>query len=272
MFAWLKPAPEIARLPAEQVDPVYRRLRRQVFAGIFLGYAGYYLVRKNFSLAIPDILKAYPQHTKAELGTALTALSVAYGFSKFLMGSVSDRSNPRYFLPLGLALSAAVTLAFGCMPALYLSLSWMICLQGLNGWCNGMGWAPCGKTMVHWFSRGERGRAVSCWNVAHNVGGALVATLAACGVMLLGDWTAKFTFNAGVALVWRRPRAPARFPRDLPYPCPGQPFALVPGRGQRLRLLRPLWGRRLGAHLPADRQAFRLPAIQRGVVLSLIHI
>lgn len=201
MFAWLKPAPEIARLPAEQVDPVYRRLRRQVFAGIFLGYAGYYLVRKNFSLAIPDILKAYPQHTKAELGTALTALSVAYGFSKFLMGSVSDRSNPRYFLPLGLALSAAVTLAFGCLPALYLSLSWMICLQGLNGWCNGMGWAPCGKTMVHWFSRGERGRAVSCWNVAHNVGGALVATLAACGVMLLGDWTAKFTFNAGIALV-----------------------------------------------------------------------
>ena len=130
MFAWLQPAPEIARLPAEQVDPVYRRLRRQVFAGIFLGYAGYYLVRKNFSLAIPDILKAYPQHTKAELGTALTALSVAYGFSKFLMGSVSDRSNPRYFLPLGLALSAAVTLAFGCMGG---GVGWIADRAGWGG-------------------------------------------------------------------------------------------------------------------------------------------
>jgi OPA family glycerol-3-phosphate transporter-like MFS transporter len=60
---------------------------------------------------------------------------------------------------------------------IYLSLTLMIVLQTLNGWFNGMGWAPCGKTMVHWFSTKERGRAVSIWNVAHNVGGALVATI-----------------------------------------------------------------------------------------------
>ena len=40
-----------------------------------------------------------------------------------------------------------------------------------------MGWPPCGKTMVHWFSTRERGLTVSVWNTAHNVGGALVATL-----------------------------------------------------------------------------------------------
>ncbi len=34
----------------------YRRLRIQVFAGIFVGYAGYYLVRKNFSLAMPYLI------------------------------------------------------------------------------------------------------------------------------------------------------------------------------------------------------------------------
>ena len=37
MIHLLQPAPAIERLPAEQMDPVYRRLRRQVFAGIFLG-------------------------------------------------------------------------------------------------------------------------------------------------------------------------------------------------------------------------------------------
>src|SRR6188472_2070566 len=90
------------------VDRAYRRHRRSVFAGIFIGYAAYYLVRNNLALAIPDILREYPQRSKAELGTALTALSIAYGVSKFLMGSVSDRSNPRYFLPLGLLLSSAI--------------------------------------------------------------------------------------------------------------------------------------------------------------------
>ena len=50
--------------------------RPSVFAGIFLGYAAYYLVRNNLALAIPDILREYPQHSKAELGTALTGLSI----------------------------------------------------------------------------------------------------------------------------------------------------------------------------------------------------
>jgi len=205
MISFLKPAPEAARLPAERIDSEYRRLRWQVFAGIFIGYAAYYLVRKNFSLAMPDILKEFPQYSKAQLGSAMTGLSVAYGFSKFLMGSVSDRSNPRYFLPLGLLLSCAVLLIFGFVKEVYLSLTVMIVLQTLNGWFNGMGWAPCGKTMVHWFSTKERGRAVSIWNVAHNVGGALVATIALIGVTLFHDWGAKFYFNAlvsvGIAVV-----------------------------------------------------------------------
>src|SRR6187431_777357 len=108
MFSFLKPAPAVDRLPAEQIDPEYRRLRLQVFIGIFIGYAAYYLVRKNLSLAIPDIQTDYPGYSRAALGTGLTGLSIAYGFSKFLMGSISDRSNPRYFLPLGLLLSCAV--------------------------------------------------------------------------------------------------------------------------------------------------------------------
>jgi len=41
----------------EKIDPTYKRLRWQVFIGIFIGYAGYYLVRKNFSLAMPYLSK-----------------------------------------------------------------------------------------------------------------------------------------------------------------------------------------------------------------------
>ena len=80
MIGWLRPAPFAEPMPAGDVDPSYRRLRRRVFAGIFVGYAGYYLVRNNLALAIPDLLREHPEYTKAALGTALTGLSIAYVF------------------------------------------------------------------------------------------------------------------------------------------------------------------------------------------------
>jgi MFS transporter, OPA family, glycerol-3-phosphate transporter len=199
MMDFLKPAPDKERIPANRIDSAYRRSRIRVFLGIFTGYAAYYLVRNNVALAIPDILQLHPEYSKAELGMALTGLSIAYGISKFLMGSISDRSNPKYFLPLGLLLSCAIAFLCGTVKAIYASLFILVMLQTFNGWVQGMGWPPCGKSMVHWFSTRERGLTVSVWNVAHNVGGALVANLALLGMTLYQDWGAKFYFNALVA-------------------------------------------------------------------------
>ncbi|MGE3507359.1 MAG: phosphoglycerate transporter protein PgtP [Vicinamibacterales bacterium] len=197
----LAPAPSVEPLPAERIDPEYRRLRRQVFVGIFVGYAAYYLVRNTLALAIPDLLKAYPQYSKAQWGLALTGLSVAYGLSKFLMGAVSDRSNPKHFLPLGLLCSAGIMFVSGTVKIVFESLALVILLQVINGWVQGMGWPPCGKLMVHWWSARERGLIVSAWNTAHNVGGALVASFALAGMALFGDWGAKLAFNAAIAAV-----------------------------------------------------------------------
>src|SRR5258705_6541152 len=111
----------VVAVPTESVDREYKRNRRSVYAGIFFGYAAYYLVRNNLALAIPDILKEHPQYTNADLGWALTATSIAYGVSKFLMGSVSDRSNPKYFLPLRLLLSCTLMAISGMFKAIYAS-------------------------------------------------------------------------------------------------------------------------------------------------------
>ena len=43
-------------LPKEKIDSVYKSMRFKVFMGSFLGYAAYYLVRKNLSLAAPDMI------------------------------------------------------------------------------------------------------------------------------------------------------------------------------------------------------------------------
>ncbi|HHU9677774.1 TPA: MFS transporter, partial [Escherichia coli] len=114
MLSIFKPAPHKARLPTAEIDPTYRRLRWQIFLGIFFGYAAYYLVRKNFALAMPYLVEQ--GFSRGDLGFALSGISIAYGFSKFIMGSVSDRSNPRVFLPAGLILAAAVMLFMGFVP------------------------------------------------------------------------------------------------------------------------------------------------------------
>jgi OPA family glycerol-3-phosphate transporter-like MFS transporter len=195
----LRPAAATAPLAEEKAQAAYRRLRIQVFAGIFVGYAGYYLVRKNFSLAMPYLIDE--GYSRTELGFALSGVSIAYGLSKLLMGSVSDRSNPRYFMALGLGLSACVMFVFGLAPFALSSVAAMAVLLLLNGWFQGMGWPACGRTMVHWFSVGERGMKMAVWNVAHNIGGGLVGPLFLVGLALTGgDWRSVFYLNAGCAV------------------------------------------------------------------------
>ncbi len=162
MIGFLAPAKHREPLPKDKVDTEYKRLRLQVFIGIFVGYAGYYLVRKNFTLAMPYLIELC--YSKTDLGLALSGVSIAYGLSKFLMGSVSDRSNARNFMALGLACSAVVMIVMGTLPIATSSVSIMFGLLLINGWFQGMGWPPCGRVMVHWFSQNERGTKMAIWN------------------------------------------------------------------------------------------------------------
>ena len=98
------------------------------------------------------------------------------------MGTVSDRSNARIFLVLGLALTAIVNLLMGFVPFFTSGIGIMFVLLFLNGWFQGMGWPPSGRVLVHWFSVSERGSKTALWNVAHNVGGGIMAPIAAWGI------------------------------------------------------------------------------------------
>ena len=199
MWSFLRPEPHKPLLSEEKIDPTYKKLRLQVFLGIFIGYAGYYLVRKNFTLAMPYLQEL--GFDKGDLGVALSANAIAYGLSKFLMGGVSDRSSARKFLPLGLVLSALVTLFLGTGAGIS-SIVTMFITQFLIGWFQGMGWPPCGRVMTHWFSLKERGTKMSIWNVAHNVGGSLVGIMFSAGLIWFGTWqSATFVFPAVVALI-----------------------------------------------------------------------
>lgn len=207
MFTFLKAsAPSEQKVPQGEVDAYYKKLRWQVFFGVFIGYAAYYLLHKNFSLAIPyltDKAGEYASYgyTKADLGIVMSVLGLAYGISKFVMGNVSDRSNPKYFIVAGLLGSAAVTLIFGLVPGVFTSIAAMIVLGALNGWFQGMGYPPGAKTMTNWFSTSERGVWWSWWNISHNLGGGLIGPLALLGLAVFGAWQSLFYLPAVIALL-----------------------------------------------------------------------
>jgi OPA family glycerol-3-phosphate transporter-like MFS transporter len=179
MKNFLAPPPHQEQLPEEQVDVAYRRLRLQVFTGIFVGYVGFYLVRRNFSLAMPYLQEL--GFDKAELGFAFACNALAYAFSKFIMGAMSDQSDARRFMALGLVLSSATVMLAGTALGTS-SVLWMAVFQFLVGWFGGMGYPPGGRVMTHWFSVKERGTKWSFWNTSHNVGGGLLGIIAAWGV------------------------------------------------------------------------------------------
>lgn len=113
--------------------------------------------------------------SKADLGYLGAIFYIVYGVSKFLSGVMSDRSNPRYFMSIGLILTSLCNICFGFSS----SISFFMLFWGLNGWFQGWGWPPTVRLLTHWYSKSERGRWWAVWNTSHNVGGALIPVMVA---------------------------------------------------------------------------------------------
>ncbi len=224
---FMAPPAHKAQLPAEKIDKEYKQMRWKVFIGIYLGYAAYYLVRKNLSFAGADMI-SLGYIDKSGLGDAMAGMPIAYAVSKFLMGSLSDRSDARKFMTIGLIISALVMIVAGVIPYPkngIVTTAILFVLTCLTGWFSGMGWPPCGRVMSQWFSTNERSFKMSVWNTAHNVGSSAMAwlvgiggaALMACGIGAEESWRGAFIVPsiaalAVAALCWW-------FIRDTPESC-----------------------------------------------------
>lgn len=159
-----------------------------------IGYALFYFVRKNLSIAMPE-MQADLGITKADLGLFLTLHGLLYGVSKFANGFIGDRVNARYFMVVGLVLSAVCNLVFGFSSAvLVFGIVWM-----LNGWFQGMGFPPCARLLTHWIPPHQLATKMSVWNTSHSVGAGLVVIV--CGYIVTMGWRWCFYIPSIIALV-----------------------------------------------------------------------
>jgi len=189
-------APSIPRLPEAEVRRHYPRYRRRVTEATFIGYSTFYLVRNNLAVVAKD-MRAALQYDEGMIGSILAITAITYGLGKFVMGAVSDRSNPRVFMASGLLGTALCNFAFGGVASYPLHLA----LWAMNGFVQGMGWPPCGRSMGHWFSREERGLWFSVWNTSTNLGGGLAGALAGWAASYYGGWQYAFFVPGVIATI-----------------------------------------------------------------------
>lgn len=175
------------------IDQAYRYWRFRIMYSMMLGYAAFYLVRQNFTMAIP-FFQSELGFSKTDIGWIVSAGAIVYGLGKGLSGLLSDMSNARYFMTAGLFISALVTFALG------FSSSWIaLCaLWILNNVFQSMGWPPCARLLTHWFSPREIGTKWATWNASQQIGAALC--MAVCALVIQSNIGWQFIFFAPAAL------------------------------------------------------------------------
>lgn len=179
-----------------KVDRLYRHYRVRMMVTMMLGYAAFYLVRKNFSMAMPVFLEELG-YTRTDLGLMLGLFSIIYGVGKFGNGMLADRSNPRFFMAIGLFGAAMMNICFSMSSGLvFLTIFWLI-----NAWFQAMGWPPCARMLSFWYSPSERGFMWGLWNASHQIGGAAILVLSGFLISSYG-WRSAFWIPALMASVF----------------------------------------------------------------------
>ncbi|MDR2748277.1 MAG: MFS transporter [Bifidobacteriaceae bacterium] len=189
----LKASPDAKILvPKDKIKSVFHLRQAGVMVATCVGYIGYYILRLIFTTQQTDIMNEYGL-SKGDIGMVLACFGIGYGISKAFMGLIADKSNPRYYIALGLILSAIANVGLGSTS----NIAVMMVLMTLMSTAQSMGAPACQKLILFWWSRKYKGTAFSVWASAHNFGAFFcVATISMAGALVPG-WGLPGTFYMG---------------------------------------------------------------------------
>jgi sugar phosphate permease len=139
----------------------------------WLAYAGFYLCRKNISIAMPLLSQDYG-FTKDNFAIFLGFYSLFYAVGQFYNGFLSDKFGPRLIVGIGLFVSILANIFMGYSAALLVFGLWW-CINGIG---QSTGWSGTVKNMAPWFRRKERGVVLSWWATCYVVGAIAATALA----------------------------------------------------------------------------------------------
>ena len=190
--------PSASKIPENQVDKEYRRLRSRTFWGVAAAYCMFYVCRMALGVVKQPVIDEGVL-TPAQIGLVDSALLFVYAIGKFTNGFIADYCNIRRFMATGLVISSLVNLVMGLLGLLsgwaglcsVLVFAIFFITWGLNGWVQSMGAPPGVISLSRWFPLRTRGTYYSIFCATPYLGKSVSMVLLGHVVMLAG-WQCGF--------------------------------------------------------------------------------
>ena len=195
-------------------------------------YGAFYFCRQNVAAAVPGLGEEM-ELSRAEIGTILGALKLAYGIGQFVNGQLAERVPARVLLAVGMFGSAAMNVLFGFGTGLY----FLLFVWAANGYCQALGWTPTMRVASRWFAPEKRGRAVGIIGTGYQLAGAATFVVSGWAAGQYG-WRAAHYVPAAilatmgiVTLLWVREQPPASEAQATRGTPDGEPTTAAPRHG-----------------------------------------
>ena len=160
--------------------------RWRIFICTYVGYAGYYLTRKVYSICKSSLHEQFDWDSQ-QLAHIWTVYLIAYSVGQFVNSYYGRKWGPRAILLTGLAISIGCNVVFGAANSYQTFLVFMI----INGLVQATGWPGVVGTISRWLRPGERGTIMGIWGTSYQLGTILVGFV---GGFLLGHWGWRWSF------------------------------------------------------------------------------
>ncbi len=164
--------------------------RWKVLTSTYFAYAGFYLVRKVFSLCKTTVVDNYGL-SYTDVANIWTVFLFAYMAGQFINGYIGRKWGPRLLLLGGLGVSIMCNIVFGFANSYYAFLVFML----FNGLVQAAGWPGSVGGIAEWLRQRERGTVMGLWSTNYLVGSIAVKYL---GGFLLKHFTDKYNGHYGV--------------------------------------------------------------------------
>lgn len=154
--------------------------RWRIFISTYMGYIGYYLTRKTFTICKTTIAEDLNWEL-SDTAYIWAAFLFAYMVGQFISGFVGRKWGPRLLLLSGLGMSIACNLVFGVTNSFWTFLVFMF----VNGLVQATGWPGSVGAVSQWIRNHERGTIMGWWATSYMFGNLIFKYI---GALLLAHW------------------------------------------------------------------------------------
>lgn len=128
----------------------------------------------------------------------------SYSFGMATIGNFSTKVNLKYFVSIGIILSALFYMSFSFFYLIthLFNYVFVVIMMCFNGFFQSTGWPGVVGIVGNWFGKGKRGLLMGFWAVNSNIGN--IIALVMCNILDQehhASWTTNFLTTGGFTLI-----------------------------------------------------------------------